>query len=106
MFKVQPNPTFKADVTFAVPGGDEGKIKFIFKHKGRKALKTFFEDLGNTEKTRTDHEALLEIVEGWEGVDQKFSPDVLELVLDNYPAAGIAIFETYNRSIFEAKQKN
>ena len=106
MFQLQPKPTFKSDVTIVTPGGGEGKIKFEFKHMGRKALKAFFESLGEGEGARQDNDALLDIIQGWEGVDEKFSPEALDTLLDNYPSAAKAIFEAYNRGLFEGKQKN
>ena len=105
MFALQPKPTFKSKVTINTPGG-EGTITFEFKHMGRKALKTFFEGLGDGENARPDDEAMLDLVSGWEGVDEKFSPEALSTLLDNYPGAAKAIFEAYNRGLFEGKQKN
>ena len=105
MFVLQPKPTFKADVVINTPGG-EGKIKFEFKHMGRKALKAFFESLGEGDNARPDNEALMDIVSGWEGVDEKFSAESLDTLLDNYPSAARAIFEAYNKGLFEGKQKN
>ena len=105
-FVLQPKPTFKADVLIAIPGGTEAKVKFEFKHMGRKALKAFFDGLGEGENARPDEEAILDLVAGWEGVDEKFSPAALGTLLDNYPGAARGIFEAYNRGLFEGKQKN
>lgn len=105
MFVLQPKPTFKSEVIINTPQG-EGKVKFEFKHMGRKSLKAFFESLGEGDTARQDSEALLDLVAGWEGVDEKFSPEALDTLLDNYPSAAKAIFEAYNRGLFEGKQKN
>ena len=105
MFALQPKPTFKANVTINTPGG-EGTIKFEFKHMGRKALKSFFEGLGEGENARPDEEAMLDLIAGWDGVDEKFSPEALATLLDNYPGSAKNIFEAYNRGLFEGKQKN
>ena len=43
---------------------------------------------------------------GWEGVDEKFSPEALATLLDNYPSSAKNIFEAYNKGLFEGKQKN
>lgn len=107
MFVLTPKPTFKADVTIPVAGGKGGKITFIFKHKGKKDLRTFFEDLGKEENAgRSDVDALLELVEGWEGVDQPFSEDNFELLLDAYPGAVMALLETYRKELTEGRAKN
>lgn len=106
MFVLQPKPTFNAEVLIAIPGGAEGKIRFEFKHKGRKDLKAFFESLGEGDTARPDSEALLDLVSDWTGVDEKFSPAALETLLDNYPSAAKSIFEAYNKALFEGKEKN
>lgn len=104
-FVLQPKPTFNAEVVIPTPTGD-GKISFEFKHMGRKALKAFFESLGEGDTARPDSEALLDLVNNWFGVDEKFSPESLDTLLDNYPSAAKAIFEAYNKGLFEGKTKN
>jgi hypothetical protein len=105
MFVLQPKPTFKMDVMIPTVQG-EGKIKFEFKYMGRKAVKAFMDSLGDGESAREDKDALLDVIEGWEGVDQKFSPEALEVLLDNYHGAAKAIFDAFIRGLFEGKQKN
>jgi hypothetical protein len=104
-FKLQPNPTFKASVTIPTPEGD-GKIVFVFKHKGRKALKEFFASLGEGDAARPDSEALQDLLAGWEDFDAPYSPENLEVLLDNYPSAATAIFGAYHKALFEGKEKN
>ncbi len=107
MFVLQPKPTFKAAVSIPVPGGSDGKITFIFKHKGKKDLQAYFNSLSATEgEAKTDIEALLELVDGWEGVSEKFSAENLELLLDAYPGAALALYETYRKELLEGRSKN
>lgn len=106
MFVLQPKPTFEADAVIPIPGEKEGKITFIFNHKGRKALREFYDSLDKDEKLRTDVDALGELVAGWKGVDEKYSPAALETLLDSYPGAASNIFEAYNKGLVEGKQKN
>lgn len=107
MFKLKPNPTFTYDVTIARPDGEgDNVIEFVFKHKGRKALKTFFDSLGTGDNARPDDEALLELIADWGKTDGKFSPEALSELLDDYPTAAKAIFEGYNKGLFEGKAKN
>lgn len=108
MFVLQPKPTFKADVTIPSPDG-EGKIKFEFKHKGRKALAEFLQSLAAKEgenEGRSDADALSEIVADWSGVDTKFSLEALEQLLDAYPTAAKAIFDAYLPAMMEGRVKN
>ena len=106
MFVLKPNPTFKAKVKIARPGGEAGEITFEFKHKGRKALKAFHDALVAPDNTRPEHESLLELIAGWSGVDVKFSAEALEQLLDDSPGSAVSILSTYNNSMFEAQQKN
>ena len=106
MFKLQPNPTFKCPVSIPVPGGKSGAITVLFNHKGRKALQEFFGNLGAEGESRTDVEMLSELISGWEGVDEKFSEEALETLLDAYPGAAMALFETYRAEVLEARVKN
>jgi hypothetical protein len=114
MFVLQPKPTFKQPVTIQTTDGD-ATVTFVFKHKGRKALAVFFDSLGGGETgetgetartARTDLDALQELVEGWEGVDTPFDAAALDTLLDNYPTAARAIFDGYNKGLFEGRQKN
>lgn len=105
MFTLQPKPTFEFPVVIRTPEGD-ATIRGIFKHKGRKALKAFYESLGEGDTARSDLDALLDVLDGWLDVDTKFSPDALETMLDNYPTAARAFFDSFNKGLFEGKQKN
>lgn len=107
MFRIQPNPTFKSEVTIPTPEG-AGKIKFEFKHKGRKALQEFLKMFSNDdpEKDVTEGDILADIVAGWDGVDTEFSSEALADLIDNYPSAGRAIIDAYVPALLEGKQKN
>lgn len=106
MFVLQPKPTFKAEVLIPIPGGGEGKIKFEFRHKGRKALRDFIESLSKDGEARDDVDAILELVEGWDGVSEKFSKEALETLVDAYPGAARAIFDAYHSALLEGRAKN
>jgi len=106
MFKLNPNPTFKAQVLIPVPGGADGKITVLFKHKGRKALQEFFASLTDEANTRTDVDALGELIADWEGVDAKYTAENLEQLLDAYPSAAMALFDAYRNTAMAAVAKN
>ena len=110
-FKLQPNPVFEASITIPVPGGGEDKIKFKFKRLGKKALRELFKTLedantAGSEVEIDDAEFLLNIVEGWTGVDEEFSREALELLCDNYPGAVGAVIQNYSNKMFGAIEKN
>ena len=105
MFALQPKPTFKSEVTIKSPDG-EGKIKFEFKHRGKSALKEFFEPPAAGEKALDDADLILDMAVGWEGVDEKFSPEAVGKLVDNYPSATKSVFDEYIRALVEGGQKN
>ena len=106
MFALQPKPTITKEVVLTIPGGGEGKFKGIFKHKGKTELQEFFASISDPEKPPPDIETLLDNLDGREGVDQKFSKENIEIMLENYFGAHIAILNAYSLGYFEAKEKN
>ena len=103
MFKLQPNPTFKARAPINIPGKSKPEeIEIEFKHMSREQVKEFFEAVTG----KTDAEAIGEIVVGWSGVDAPYSADALATLLDNFPSAAASIFETFRTELFEARRKN
>jgi hypothetical protein len=103
MFKLQPNPTFKAKVSISVAGEKRlPEIEIEFKYLNKEAIKKYFEDIAG----KSDAEALSEIIVGWSGVDQPYSAEALTLLVDNYPAAAADLFETFRKELLEAKRKN
>lgn len=102
MLKLAPEPTFIATVRIHVPGGDDVPVNFVFRHKGKAALRDFMERA----KTLDDLDSVGEIVAGWEGVVDPFSREALGSLLDAYPAAALAIIEGYLAEIGKAAAKN
>lgn len=103
MFKLNPNPTFKAKAQITVPG--EAKpvaIEVTFKHLTRTKIKAYFEGL----EGKSDADALGEILVGWSGVDEDYSPEALAELLDNYPSAAAELFDCFRRELLEARAKN
>jgi hypothetical protein len=103
MFKLQPNPTFKAKVAITVPGQDKpAMVEMEFKHMSREAVREYFENLAG----KSDAEALAVVVVGWSGVDEAYSQEALAVLLDNFPSAAASIFDTFRSELFEARRKN
>lgn len=103
VFKLQPNPTFKATVALSVPGEpDPSCIEVEFRYLGKRAAKEYFGGLGG----KSDAEALGGLIVGWAGVDAPYSADALAQLLDNYPASAGELFEAYRVELLEAKRKN
>ena len=101
--KLQPNPTFTANAEISVPGQDKpARVTVTFKHLSKNKIKDYFANL----EGKSDAEALGEIITGWDGIDEKFSPDALAELLDNYPAAGGELFECFRANLMESRRKN
>ncbi len=103
MFKLQPNPTFKAKVGISVAGAAKPvEIEVEYRYLKKSAVKEFFDNL----EGKNDGEALAEIVVGWTGIDQPYSTEALALLLDNYPASARDLFGAFSRELLEARTKN
>ncbi|WP_055336310.1 phage tail assembly chaperone [Ralstonia solanacearum] len=95
MFSINPKPTFAAEATIPVAGGGTEKLNLLFKHKRRDDVREFFARASEGTDGESDADVLLEIVEGWKDVDAPFSREALDRLVQNYPAAPRAIFDTY-----------
>ena len=103
MFKLQPNPTFKAKVGLSVAGAAKPvEIEVEFRYLKKSEVKAFFDNLDG----KNDAEALTEILIGWSGIDQPYTADALALLLDNYPASARDLFGAFSRELLEARTKN
>lgn len=103
MFKLQPNPTFKASVALSVPGEPkQASIEVEFRHLSKSAMRAYFTTLAD----REDADALADIIVGWGGVDAAFDRDALAALIDNYPAAAGELFEAFRRETLESRRKN
>lgn len=100
-FKLQPNPTFSA--TVEVPSAGEGYVplSFTFKHRTRDELKKFIEESAGREDPLT----IIEMATGWE-LSDAFTKENVELLCQNYAAAGRAIFDKYLDELARARLKN
>ena len=109
MFKIDPSPTFTANVKLTVPGQDvPALVAFEFRHQGRAALKAWLDRAAG----ETDAALLGDVIAGWQDVaDAKGAPlaygaKPLAALLDAYPAAGAEIFHGYLAALTESRAKN
>lgn len=116
MFKLNPNPTFQADVALTVPGAAAPiKVRFTFRHKGRKALADWVRrpaDAAKAGEPLDDAGYLGEVIEDWSGpVDEAGQPaaygrEALAALIDAYPASSREIYDGYLRALTESRAKN
>lgn len=89
-FKLQPDPTFKAKVRVPVAGAAPAEVVFTFKHRSKSDFDRFMAQ----SEGRPDADFLLDIAEDWDLADA-FTRENLELLVQNYGGAAVAISSTY-----------
>lgn len=99
--KLTPDPTFKAKVAIAAPGGNVDPVEFTFRHRTRDEMDAF---LKSSQDLR-DAKLILEMATGWELVDA-FTEENLNKLAQNYITAPQAIFEAYVTELVKAREKN
>lgn len=109
MLKLNPNPTFCADVRISVPGEETpATIRMEFRHNTMDAMKAWWD--GN--ENRPVAEALDDLIVSWDSVtdDQGaqvgYSKLLLANLLANYPAASSEIVSAYLRELTASRVKN
>lgn len=100
-FNLTAVPTFKADVSIAIPGGKSVNVEFTFKHRSREGFREFIESLPD----REDIDVIKDIASGWE-LEEPFNAENIEKMVENYIGSGRAIIETYMRELSGARTKN
>jgi hypothetical protein len=116
-FRLNPAPTFEADVLLTVPGAVESfRLPVTFKHHSRSAFDALVAKAGEAEKAGQAMPAadwLCHLLADWGPVvvddnDKPipFSRDALAKLLDNYPGAFVQINAAYGRALVEARAKN
>lgn len=101
VFKLDPAPTFDAEVAIPVHGGKEVNVKFTFKHRNREQLDEFFKDVVG----KTDVETVKDVATGW-GLSDEFSDENIGKLCSNYLGAGFAIAQAYLSEIRQARLGN
>lgn len=103
MLKLMPEPKFTANVALTIPGKEEpAVVQITYKYMTRTQVFQYFESM----KGKKDAEALKELITGWEGFDEKYTPANLELLLEHYPAAATELITAYTRNLMESRVKN
>lgn len=101
-FKLKPNPTFKAPVGLYQHGSDvPTDVLFEFKHRTLDG----YDEWRKSIVGRANAEALMESVIGWE-LEDEFSLENFDLLLQSYGAAFGAILDAYVRELVQARRKN
>lgn len=95
--------TFNADVVIPLPGSETLTVEFVFKWQGMKAYFESQEKFRNDEISSFEH--VQNMIHGW-GFEDEFNEENLNELVDVCPLAANAIFEAYEKAVFEARAKN
>lgn len=98
---LQPAPTFSKAVKVPVPGGEPADVVFTFRHRTRDALKAW----SDAHEGRSDVQAILEMASGWD-LAEPFDAENVGVLVQNYPAAALAILRTYYDELSAARLGN
>lgn len=99
--KLQPNPTFKASVGIPVAGGDPVSVEFTFRHRSRDDLQAFIDG----SPKRSDVENIMDMATAWE-LSDAFTAESVQLLVQNYISAPLAIFQSYLDELVKARTGN
>lgn len=103
MFKIDPNPTFWADVRLTVPGEIEPvPVRFEFRHKDKAELLAFHERAAD----QPDDVTLAEVVANWSGFNESYSEPALRRLLLKYGPASKEIYRAYFSALTQSRVKN
>jgi hypothetical protein len=102
MFNLIPNPAFEADVEIPVPGKPNAVVKFQFRYKDTEELSDFSKRLVDL----NDVDSIVEVTEGWSGVDTDFSKAAVETLVKKYGGVAIPILKKYFDELMKARRGN
>lgn len=99
--KLVANPTFLGKVGIPVAGADPALVEFTFKHRTKTALDEFIKSRAD----QSDADSVMDMVDGWD-LEDVFCKESVELLIENYIGAPLAIFDGYLDHLVRAKTKN
>lgn len=94
-------PTFKSNVSIPVQGKKPVSVEFTFLGRSKDEFRAYLE----TATDRDEVDLIMDTITGWELEDQ-FSRDNVELLLQSHPASGKALFEKYISEVSGARLGN
>lgn len=102
LFKLNPEPTFRAAVAIPVAGGEPTELELEFRHKTRDEAKAWFASFAG----RSDTDCLMDIVAGWHNCETAFSREAIDTLLQNYVQASGSILAVYAHELIGARLGN
>lgn len=104
--KLKADPTFQATVNIPIAGGKPAPVVFTFKHRTRDEHDAFAKDWASEEGVKRPYvDYVLAVAEGWD-LDDPFTRENVDLLLQNYHRAGAAIVGAYTTELLLATSGN
>jgi hypothetical protein len=102
VLKLNPNPTFKVDIELPTT---DGKMSFkgVFKYLTRKAWSEKVAAFGDA---TTIKDVLMDVMVGWEDVDEPFSAEAVEKLSDTHHNAMAVIYQRFIEGLTQGKLGN
>jgi hypothetical protein len=100
-FSIKAEPTFVALVPFPRAGEASVDVKVTFKHRTKTALESFIEK----REGRDDVDLFMDMVVGWD-LDDEFSKENVETLLENRMGVAIAVYRAYIDELVKSRAKN
>lgn len=99
--RLNPEPTFKAKVGIPVPGAAPAPVLFTFKHRTRDEAAAWLQLHENSESSAVVQDCVV----GWD-LEDEFTPENVDRLCNNFPGAGVAIFNAYIDELRGIRVKN
>jgi Phage tail assembly chaperone len=108
------HPTFKATIEAHIPGSEPCTLELTFKYRTRKDFLAFDKTFPRGEDGFLNEQSFemlntaqgfMQFVVGWELPDA-FTPDNVDILLDNYYFLGVQAFMKYQTEIVSVRSKN
>jgi hypothetical protein len=99
--RIDPAPTFNADVDVPVAGGASVPVQMTFRHRTRDELDEFIKGRAN----KTDDQSFMDMVVGWDFEDE-FSEENVRRLLQKRIGVALATFHKYIDELTKAREKN
>lgn len=101
-FKLKADPTFDAKVPVPMPGRNVPyDVLMTFRHRTKQQLAEFVAARAD----KDDVESVMDMVTGW-SLPEPFDAENVELLLEHYIGAALAIYNTYVTELTGARRKN
>lgn len=100
--KLVANPTFRASVGIPLAGGDPVAVEMEFKHR----TKTQLDEWIKSRDDKPDIDSFMDMVVAWPGLDDPFTRENVETLLENYIGTALASYRVYVEELVGARAKN